>query len=379
MLKDKKNRVDIQVSIMTALIVIFSCLFVFGINYQLAYKNMLKSLINRAVNIHDYVEGRMSKGSFSELNTIEDEDSDLYRDIKHELENIRNAAGVRYLYTAKITEDGDFIYLVDGLPFDNSDFRNVGDPIEEECIPDMKRALANEVVLPQKIKHTTWGNIFISYFPVHDEGEVVGVLGIEFDAESQYVTFRLMGILTVIVIFLSCLIASTVAVILFKRISNPTYRDMANTDFLTGIKNRNAFEVDLHNLDTGTERDKIMLISTDLDGLKTVNDTHGHDEGDKYIQTVCRIIQKAFKDDGVLYRIGGDEIFVIAKRMDQDEIMKIFSEMADKIEKENSQSDYPLSISCGYAVFDPAFDTSLFDTMKRSDSRMYEDKKAKKE
>lgn len=56
----------------------------------------------------------------------------------------------------------------------------------------MKKAMENQVVLPKDINHTSWGNVFIAYFPMHDEDEVVGVLGIEFDASSQYRTFSNM-------------------------------------------------------------------------------------------------------------------------------------------------------------------------------------------
>ncbi len=56
--------------------------------------------------------------------------------------------------------------------------------------------------------------------------------------------------------------------ILFKRISNPTYTDFANTDYLTGLKNRNAFEIDMNNLNNSNLKNLISIISIDLDGLK---------------------------------------------------------------------------------------------------------------
>lgn len=74
------------------------------------------------------------------------------------------------------------------------------------------------------------------------------------------------------------------AVLLFRRISNPSYRDLANTDYLTGCKSRNAFEVDLGNLQSARRQGQALLVSIDLNGLKKVNDTAGHAGGDELIR-----------------------------------------------------------------------------------------------
>ena len=272
--KKKFNRVDVQVFIMTIVIVVISCSLIFLINYGLSYNNMIMDLKHRSTNLHDYLEKYLDADMFSELNVKEDDGLVLYQNSRLRLEGARNAAGVRYLYTAKVTDKGQFIYLVDGLPTDSPDFRYVGDPIEAECIPDMKRALSGETVFPNEINKTTWGPVFISYFPMHDGDKVIGVLGIEFDATSQYNTYRLMKITTPIVLLLSCIAAAVVAVLMFRRISNPLYKDLSNTDMLTGLKNRNAFEVDLHNWDQYEGKKDLAILSFDLDRLKDVNDIY---------------------------------------------------------------------------------------------------------
>lgn len=67
--------------------------------------------------------------------------------------------------------------MVGGLPEDADDFRYPGDAIEPEIQSELERALSGETVLPEKILDTDWGNIFIAYYPLHNEsGEVVGAL-----------------------------------------------------------------------------------------------------------------------------------------------------------------------------------------------------------
>lgn len=369
-----RNRVDIQVSVLTAMIVIISCGLIFGFNYYLSYNSMIKDLKDRALNIHEYLESRLDTDSFSLLENRTDEDTALYKQAKQQLEDVKNAAGVRYLYTAKKNSDGTFVYVVDGLPSYNGDFRHVGDLIEPECIPDMQRALSGKTVLPENITKTTWGTIFISYFPMHDGDAIVGVIGIEFDAENQYRTFRTIAITTPIVIVLSCLIAAVVAVFLFRRISNPAFRDMANTDFLTGLKNRNAFEVKLHNLEQKSDKFRLALLSLDLDGLKQVNDTKGHAAGDRYIKNSSEALAALLGNTDELYRIGGDEFVAVIEDKEQGEL-DFLAEEVQKIGEETGA----YKISCGFAVYDPQIDSSLFDTLKRSDKKMYEEKRKRKQ
>ena len=367
----KLSRVDIQVSIMTAAMVVVSCLLIFFLNYRTTYRSMIEDLQNRATNIHDYVETCLDTETFERLNTMEDASTALYRAAHDQLANIRGATGVRYLYTAKLNDRGEFIYLVDGLPEGSGDFRDVGDLIEPECIPDLQRAMTGEVVLPQSINSTTWGHVFISYFPMHADGKVVGALGMEFDAEMQYGAYLRMAVTTPLVILLFCLLASGAAFVLFKRISNPTYRDLANTDFLTGFKNRNSFEVDIHNLDRNADRSGVALFSADLDGLKTVNDTLGHGAGDDYIRRGGRLLQELAGPEGVLYRIGGDEFVVVLRGWEEAALEELLGRLLKAAGEENRQGPVPFSISAGYARFDPAQDGSLFDTLRRSDAQMY--------
>ncbi|MGO0882273.1 GGDEF domain-containing protein [Clostridioides difficile] len=368
----KFNRVDMQVSILTAIIVIISSSCVYFFNYALTYNDMIYTLSERSRNIYEYVEKNLDKDTFVEINSEKDQSKESYKSAKLLLESVKNTTGVMYLYTAKKTKDDSLVYVVDGLDSSRSDFRNAGDLIEKEIWGDLNKALANNILLPKKIKKTSWGHIFISYFPIHnDAGKVVGVIGIEFEAKHQYDTFRFISIVTPFIALLTCLISALVAVILFKRISNPTYTDFANTDYLTGLKNRNAFEIDMNNLNNSNLKAPISIMSIDLDGLKKINDKFGHQTGDLYIKNASKIIKEVINKQHIVYRVGGDEYIIIFKNSYPEEIDSIIDRINLKIIEENSTSELNLSMSIGYAVFDENLDTSLFDTYHRADSEMY--------
>lgn len=376
----RSSRVDVQVFLMTALLVVLSCGIIFSVGYYLTYSNMVGELQDRAKSIHKFLEDKLDSASFSELDIRDDEQLEIYTESKRKLESTRESTGVRYLYTAKQKSDGTFIYVVDGLPSDSEDFRGVGDAIEPECIPDMERALANETVLPETIASTTWGHVFISYFPMHDDGEVVGVLGMEFDAERQYMTLRNMSVAVLVVVVFVCLAAALAAVFLFRRISNPSFQDMANTDYLTGLKNRNAFLVDLHNLERQMRRSRgspaPALASIDLDGLKQVNDTSGHDTGDRYIQAAARLLKGCLSHPEALYRTGGDEFTVLLPDDPAGELEEM--QVSLKKPREDLPGIPEVRLSVGCAVFDPARDEDLSATFRRADEEMYRQKREKK-
>ena len=117
------SRVDVQVFIVTMLTSVIACSLVLLTCYKLTYDSMLADLKNRASNIHDHLEHYLDVEMFTDLNQKSDHTLDLYIDSYKVFEETRGATGVRYLYTAKMTEDGQFIYLVDGLPADSDDFR----------------------------------------------------------------------------------------------------------------------------------------------------------------------------------------------------------------------------------------------------------------
>lgn len=378
-LKRRLNRVDYQVSLMIALIVSLSFLCVYYYNYNVTYNDMLYTLKERSDNIYSVVENEFNPLTFEEIDNREDVDKELYLKDKQLLEYIKDSTGVMYLYTATKTKDGKFIYVLDGLSSESSDFRYPGDLIEKETIPELEHAYENKIVYPEDIKSTSWGKIFVSYYPIHKDNEVIGVIGIEFDAQHQYDTFRSLRIMTPIIGGVFALVAIIFAVYLFRRISNPFYRDFANTDYLTGIQNRNAFELYMRNLQAKETYHHFGFISIDLNNLKMINDTLGHQAGDKYIRNCADLLKKFEGEECILYRIGGDEFAFIVINTNIQKITELRKNIIKSVNLHNLNAEMQISIAVGEAVFEAEIDEDLSATLKRADQDMYDNKKEMKE
>lgn len=366
------SRVDVQVCVIVAVVVACSFLCVYAFNYQVTYGDMLSSLKERSDSIHEYVEDSLDKATFSGIDSAEDMDDPSYRTMKKAFEAVKDATGVRYLYTAKRTDEGSFVYVVDGLSSKSDDFRAPGDLIEDEIVPDMERALDNEVVYPSDIKDTGWGYVFVTYYPIHEDGKVIGVIGIEFDAQHQYDAFETVRIGTPVIAALFCLLAIVVAFFVFRRVSNPWYRDMANTDYLTGLKNRNAFEVDVANWERAEARACGGIVSVDLDGLKDLNDTFGHAAGDEAIKRAAAVVAGACAGEGMVYRVGGDEFVACFLDLD-DERAAAFARRVHEACAAEQVEGRALSLSVGWALRAPG--EGMEDLLRRADASMYEEKK----
>ncbi len=140
--------------------------------------------------VHKLVDGRIGKEDFDQIKDQSDEKKHIYKDISSYFNEIRTLNSTRYIYTATKNEEGNLVYVVDGLDPDADDVRHPGDYIEEEMVPYIDRAISGEIVYSQDIIDTTWGPIFTACYPVrakHDgTGEIIGAFCIEMDMQSAY-------------------------------------------------------------------------------------------------------------------------------------------------------------------------------------------------
>lgn len=155
------------------------------------------------------------------------------------------------------------------------------------------------------------------------------------------------------------------------------FEELAITDTLTGLNNRNAY---IRDIDALTNNHDVMIVTCDLNNLKKCNDTLGHNEGDAYILNAANIIRDSFSKYGSCYRIGGDEFVVMIKNALMCPIGELTTILEEKQDDYNAtEPGFPMCISYGYAVFDSRIDTNLEQTRDRADALMYEYKRKSKE
>ncbi|MCR4639627.1 GGDEF domain-containing protein [Ruminococcus sp.] len=153
------------------------------------------------------------------------------------------------------------------------------------------------------------------------------------------------------------------------------YQDMANKDSLTGVKNKRAYaqaETELDGLIAKCTQPPFAILVCDINGLKEVNDTNGHNAGDNFICSACSIICNIFKHSPV-FRIGGDEFAVIMKDSDYDERTHLMNELNKALE--NNKRSGMVILAAGISDFDPDMDIRVQDVFERADNLMYENKK----
>lgn len=164
-------------------------------------------------------------------------------------------------------------------------------------------------------------------------------------------------------------------------------RDMASRDSLTNISNRRIFEEKLKNIN-GSKGENVGLLFIDIDGLKFINDTLGHQTGDLAIKQVATILNGVFEVFGIVSRLSGDEFGVLITRERKkdaeqtDEKMKSIEktlqdgieEVNRRVRRFNETSDaLQISVSYGYALHcKGSVNTRLL--FKEADNNMYQNK-----
>ncbi|SKA75769.1 diguanylate cyclase (GGDEF) domain-containing protein [Caloramator quimbayensis] len=143
-------------------------------------------------------------------------------------------------------------------------------------------------------------------------------------------------------------------------------------DYLTGLYNNAYFYKEIEKC---TKDDyPISIIMADLNGLKIINDTLGHEAGDKAIVKSSEIFNQVIKNKGIVARLGGDEFAVLLKLTDAKEADILINRMREKIYEYNANlnGNAPLSISFGFAT--AAYEKNLLEVLRMADDEMYRDK-----
>ena len=174
----------------------------------------------------------------------------------------------------------------------------------------------------------------------NDTGAVIGIIGIVYDITSS------------------------------KEIEVSLRYDSTH-DILTGLYNRAFFDEELERLSHG-RLFPLSIVMTDVNGLKTVNDTLGHPAGDKLIQLAARVILEAFRSEDIVARIGGDEFAVLLPGTD----CKVAEEAVERIRNCPEVKNGQVSIAFGIACAENK--DHLAEALKLSDERMYQDKSNQK-
>lgn len=176
----------------------------------------------------------------------------------------------------------------------------------------------------------------------------------------------IMFIIVVLIIHISNVISQ-------NAVKEATLKKLSETDTMTQLYNKNKYVEMLK--DYYPDVKSVGVIFWDVNGLKQVNDTMGHDYGDYLISTVAMSIVKFTDENAFAYRIGGDEFVMIVENAEEEMLLKIIEDWRNDLEMKNKGTKVELSAAVGYAL---GSGKNIEALVKEADANMYADKQASK-
>jgi diguanylate cyclase (GGDEF)-like protein len=158
--------------------------------------------------------------------------------------------------------------------------------------------------------------------------------------------------------------------------------DLSIKDDLTGLNNRRGFLVLAEQQLRLARRQRLssLLLFLDLDGLKVINDTYGHSEGNRALIEAANVLRASLRQSDIVARFGGDEFGAFCVEGAGPEASGVRERLASVLATVNAKPDraYPLSFSIGTLSIPPNDDASIEMLLERVDQLMYREKKGKK-
>lgn len=152
-------------------------------------------------------------------------------------------------------------------------------------------------------------------------------------------------------------------------------RELAFRDSLTGVKSYNAYIEAEQQINEGIASGELRefgVVVFDVNGLKLMNDTHGHEAGDRLLKDASHLICERFKHSPV-FRIGGDEFVALLEGEDYQNRMPLLADFERKAEV--NQCNGSTVVASGLSAFRPGEDNSFRKVFERADARMYDRKR----
>ena len=151
-------------------------------------------------------------------------------------------------------------------------------------------------------------------------------------------------------------------------------QDALRTDPLTGLYNRYAYTQVLDEYASGELPENFAAFTIDINGLKRVNDTLGHEAGDELIRGAAACIEQTFGDEAECYRTGGDEFVAMGTEISRERADELTLSLEQETKKWHKLNDQKLSLAVGYALIEDNPDLTAEKLVRESDLAMYDAK-----
>ena len=401
-------------------------------------KAAMRVLINKnMLDVTNTAAGLLDGDALGAL-TEDDVGSEAFEEIKARLSVFQENVDIRFIYATRQVSEDRFIFTVDPDPEEPAAFGE--DIVVSEGLKRAGQGYPAVDDMPLADRWGYFYSAYSPVFD--SSGKVAGVIGVDFDAEwydqqvrDHTISIGLTSLMSVliggIVVFLITHrirkrfqelgdeltgLSSTVDVLMDEVVTmsggapRPPVEVSANDDeiealgrkiqgmqrdvglyleylhtqayidALTKVRSASAYHERLQAIDKriGEGDVRFSVAVFDVNSLKEINDTYGHECGDLIIQGAAEAISKVFGGENT-YRIGGDEFAVVLEDAGEDQTRAMLPEVETAIEAFNRRqkpASVELHLSMGVAAYDPKRDSSYREVFARADRAMYEVKKA---
>ncbi|HCS36470.1 MAG: hypothetical protein CVV48_10285 [Spirochaetae bacterium HGW-Spirochaetae-4] len=291
----------------------------------------------------------------------------LLREIKQEID-------ADFIYTEAVVSDSEIAYILDAEDMASEGFSAFGERegiTENELIAHTQRmSLFTEVV-----DYPVWGKLITGFAPIVDtaDGTVVGLVGVDFALEKVGDMLRNISIVIALsFVTLIILISLVMYILILLRIESQ------KTDYLSGLHSKKFHEFRLKDAidDALSTKRPLSLMMIDIDRFKAINDTYGHQVGDRALKSIADVLKLNTRVVDICSRYGGDEFVVILPETNLKDAVVAGQRIVDKVQQISQDFDGlaagELTVSIGIAQW--SLDETPESLMEKADKALYQSK-----
>ncbi|NLZ54113.1 MAG: HAMP domain-containing protein [Thermoanaerobacteraceae bacterium] len=232
------NKLSFKINMLILFIVISIVFILSSLMIQSSYKLLTQTLGSTALEVAAVTSATIDPSEFSNIKTSDDAKSDFYHTLQEKLSFIREKSGSKYLYTIRKNDKGEYVYVIDG----SEEPAKLGDV--KKAHEEYDRAYAGDSFINNKlhISHE-YGVLVSAYHPIVHKGEVIGIVGVDYDVEQGYLVLKEMINNILILAVMLAAFALIIGFIFSKRISRPLERLAAVTNKISD------FDLDIETVD----------------------------------------------------------------------------------------------------------------------------------
>jgi diguanylate cyclase (GGDEF)-like protein len=304
--------------------------------------------------------------------------SGYYQNQQDYLTKIKEGTHAKFVYTERRINENTIEFVLDAEPVGSQDYSAPGDTEENYPLKENVYSTAKPATFPA-LHFERWGGLLCAYAPIVDhDGTLLGLAGVDIDA--SLVNYHLNK-LQVTLFIIYALIIGLVLIILTK-FSNAALEPFFK-DRLTGAYTKRYSHRLIHDeiVSAVKSRSDLALMVLDLDHFKNINDTYGHNFGDKVLTSVSETIRGVLRQQDYFIRYGGEEFITLFPKVSEERAMEIAERIRQAVEasfilKKKKKSKVGMTVSIGVTALDHAA-LSTKEMIDRADKALYAAKKSR--